>query len=474
MANYTLRPSIISLLCLITLLTSCTKKPTGSITVTTKSVTDVTENSAKTGGSVTCTGYAIGECGVCYGENSNPTVSDSFTKDHDGSGSFTSALSSLKSGTKYYVRAYAKTSSGIEYGSEKNFTTNKGYTINVFANPTAGGTVLGAGTYQQDQTCTVTAMAKSCYSFINWAENGSVVSSNASYTFTVTDSRTLVARFNSNSTGGSVPIGAIDGKFTINAAGDQVYFSKGNLQYIGSAATPYWKFADYQWEYFDDNSQHNNNPNIDRDLFGWGTSGYNHGAVAYQPWSMSTTYSDYYAYDSMTYNLYDSTGQADWGYNAISNGGNAANAWRTLTGDSNGEWYYIFHMRNTPSGIRYAKARVNNENGVILLPDNWNANYYRLNSTNTSGADYRNNIISASQWTTLEQRGAVFLPAAGRHFSGDDYEYGYYWSASCCDKISAYNVYFSVSTLTAGSGSGMNGHLYRDGRRSVRLVCPAD
>ena len=49
------------------------------------------------------------------------------------------------------------------------------------------------------------------------------------------------------------PIGAINGKFTINANGNQVYFSQGNLQYIGSAATPYWKFAEKQWDYLGDN-----------------------------------------------------------------------------------------------------------------------------------------------------------------------------------------------------------------------------
>ena len=45
------------------------------------------------------------------------------------------------------------------------------------------------------------------------------------------------------------PEGAINGLFTINEAGDQVYFSKGNLQYIGSADTPYWRFAENQWDY---------------------------------------------------------------------------------------------------------------------------------------------------------------------------------------------------------------------------------
>ncbi len=86
---------------------------------------------------------------------------------------------------------------------------------------------------------------------------------------------------------GNVPEGAINGLFTINANGDQVYFSQGNLQYIGSAATPYWKFADHQWDYIGD-AQTGTSEMLDRDLFGWGTSGYNHGAICYQPWSISS------------------------------------------------------------------------------------------------------------------------------------------------------------------------------------------
>ena len=69
------------------------------------------------------------------------------------------------------------------------------YTITVSANPTNGGSVTGGGTYNQGQSCTVTATANSGYSFTNWTENGSVVSTQASYTFTVTSNRTLVANF---------------------------------------------------------------------------------------------------------------------------------------------------------------------------------------------------------------------------------------------------------------------------------------
>jgi hypothetical protein len=69
------------------------------------------------------------------------------------------------------------------------------YTITVSANPSNGGIVAGGGTYQQGQSCTVTATANDGYTFTNWTENGNVVSTNASYSFTVTGDRVLVANF---------------------------------------------------------------------------------------------------------------------------------------------------------------------------------------------------------------------------------------------------------------------------------------
>ena len=329
------------------------------------------------------------------------------------------------------------------------------YTISVSASPTNGGSVSGGGTYNYGQSCTVTATANSGYSFTNWTENGSQVSTNSSYTFTVNSNRTLVAHFMANP---QAPTGAINGLFTINSNGDKVWFSQGNLQYRASTNT--WRFAANQYDYIG-----NDNSNISQtysgwiDLFGWGTSGYNHGAVCYQPWSTSQTNSDYYAYGSATYNLYNQTGQADWGYNAISNGGGGTNTWRTLTGGNDGEWYYVFNWRNTDSGIRYAKAQVNNVNGVILLPDNWSSNYYSLNNTNNASAIYNDNVISASTWTSsFEAHGAVFLPAACYRYgtSVNMGSSGNYWSASYGSSIGAYLVYFYNSNLNAGKADGRN------------------
>ena len=135
--------SYIMLLFSTLLLISCKKKPEGEITVTTMFVTDITMNSAKCGGTVSYSGgFTIGDCGVCYSTTSYPTVSDGFTVDHFGEGSFNSTIKNLESGTNYYVRAYARTSSGIKYGNQEIFIQKKmelGYTMVMTKRKAVGG-----------------------------------------------------------------------------------------------------------------------------------------------------------------------------------------------------------------------------------------------------------------------------------------------------------------------------------------------
>ena len=69
------------------------------------------------------------------------------------------------------------------------------WTITATAAPTNGGTITGAGTYEQGQTCTLTATPKTGASFVNWTEDGVEVSTEAQYAFTVTENRDLVAHF---------------------------------------------------------------------------------------------------------------------------------------------------------------------------------------------------------------------------------------------------------------------------------------
>ena len=55
-------------------------------------------------------------------------------------------------------------------------------------------------------------------------------------------------------------------------------------------------------------------------------------SFAYQPWSTSNNDNDYWAYGYWQNNLNSQNGQADWGYNVITNGGNTENSgWRMLS-----------------------------------------------------------------------------------------------------------------------------------------------
>ncbi|MBL0080204.1 MAG: T9SS type A sorting domain-containing protein [Bacteroidetes bacterium] len=104
-----------------------------------------------------------------------------------------------------------------------NFEKNR-FTVAVLSNNISIGTVTGNGTYGCDTIATVIATPTSCYNFTKWTENGSTVSTNANYSFTVNNNRTLTAifepkRFNiallANPTNGGTALGA--GNFPCNS-----------------------------------------------------------------------------------------------------------------------------------------------------------------------------------------------------------------------------------------------------------------
>ena len=67
--------------------------------------------------------------------------------------------------------------------------------VTVQANPTAGGSLSGAGTYENGVSVTVDAIANAGYTFVNWTEGENEVSQSSSYTFTVESDRNLTANF---------------------------------------------------------------------------------------------------------------------------------------------------------------------------------------------------------------------------------------------------------------------------------------
>jgi Divergent InlB B-repeat domain len=125
---------------------------------------------------------------------------------------------SSKSGTvatsaktiSFTVNSSAKNLMPNTYTGSINFTTSnqgntsrlatltvnpKQYTITVRASPSADGTVSGGGTFAEGSSHTVTAAPNGSHSFVHWTENGRVVSTSESYTFTLNGNVTLVAGF---------------------------------------------------------------------------------------------------------------------------------------------------------------------------------------------------------------------------------------------------------------------------------------
>ena len=241
---------------------------------------------------------------------------------------------------------------------------------------------------------------------------------------------------------------------------DLVYFAPGNLQY--NAASHLWRFAAHQYDRIGA-SNNNIGPNYNGwiDLFGWGTSGWNSGAVSYQPYDYSVIDDEYYPGGDFHNDLRDSFALADWGaYNPVSN---YAPGWgRTLTAN---EWLFMLYERDNAERLR-APATINGVAGLMLLPDNWILPSGI--SLNTRAFSYAVNTYSLAQWATLEQAGAVFLPAAGMRLGSRIYDVGqqgYYWSATHGDAERSGYVSFVASGIISGTATD-----YRSDGLSVRLV----
>lgn len=69
------------------------------------------------------------------------------------------------------------------------------YEITATANSDEWGTVAGGGTYEEGSTCTLTATPAEGYAFVNWTKDGEVVSTESTYSFTVTEAGDYIGNF---------------------------------------------------------------------------------------------------------------------------------------------------------------------------------------------------------------------------------------------------------------------------------------
>lgn len=69
------------------------------------------------------------------------------------------------------------------------------FAVVLSANPAAGGTTTGAGSFDAGTSVAVTARANTGYTFVDWTENGSRISTSTNIQFTLNGNRNLVANF---------------------------------------------------------------------------------------------------------------------------------------------------------------------------------------------------------------------------------------------------------------------------------------
>ena len=454
--------------------------------VTTKGVKFISQSQALGWGTVTddC-GEAVTQKGICWSLQASPRLNNSYDVDGAGMGDCYVQMKDLASKTHYYARAYAMNKYGISYANnEISFQTKGGDIVVKTLVPsdvtTSSAQLRGEVTLKDtyavfpyfligvtpltDITVAIwPAIIGNYTSNINTSFNQpfDVIVSDLDYETTYFVRAFVIDKLNNKNDTifGDVksfttnvssfePVGELNGSFSVGPD-QQVQFSPGNLQY--QASTNQWRFARQQWEFVG-----KNNKNLSStyhgwiDLFGWGTSSNNHGAVCYQPWSNSSSYSDYYAYGSADYNLNDQTGLADWGSNPIYWGDEVTEGWRTMTSS---EWNYLFNTRTTASGIRYAKSQLNIVNGttttpingIVVFPDEWIDNGL-VSKPNDPESSFTSNVISVSDWKDkYESKGAVFLPAAGRRsgtYYYQDTNEGCYWSATKYDYRVSHPYFF--------------------------------
>ena len=189
--------------------------------VSTNSASNVTYNSATSGGAISNpSSVAITECGVAYSSSNNsPTTANSKVSTTSCSGNFISNLTGLSQETLYYLRAYISSPLGTLYGETKSFTT--------FSPDSAGSDSSGTMTYvvsfnknNASATGTMTSQSISSgatvslktnsfslagYAFDGWATSatGPVVYANQA-SYNAVANITLYAKWTADSSGSTV------------------------------------------------------------------------------------------------------------------------------------------------------------------------------------------------------------------------------------------------------------------------------
>ena len=270
-----------------------------------------------------------------------------------------------------------------------------------------------SGQFEVEQQVVIHALPNDEFRFFRWNDNNR----ETSRTITVGElEATYSASFISSD--------LIPGLFTVNSSGKQVFFSKGNLWY--------GKFNGEDAATFHlESNQYESTPSTEKDR--------DETHISHFMWCKSASESVKLYYEEQgatgSDNLFTNASPTEPNENFAVNGHKGF--WRALSGGVNGEWKYLINNDNEcgqtiRSGKYMCGVKVcGRTNCLILLPDDWKW------GENGVGSGWFSEYSESTyvQWSTMENAGAVCLPAAGYRKRDDAFvlfvgNYGYYWSAS--------------------------------------------
>ncbi len=265
------------------------------------------------------------------------------------------------------------------------------------------------------------------------------------------------------------PVNAIRGLFTVNEAGTQVYFSRGNLRATGTAAsTPEsgwtWSFAEHQYDAV-------GNSGGNSAITGNGTVS---GNATIDLFALSSTQNYFGILAENTDDAHFFGAYMDWGILM-------GDGWRLLTRD---EWNYLCYGRPN-AAHKMGLGRIGNQYGLFLLPDVFTDPKTNSGTLSVGGAfiEYKpgakgedlNYYTVGGNWEAMEASGAVFMPNTFiRSYSGSiaNYHHGNYWTAmpNPSSDWQADFFYFEVSGNSYDNKLPVFNNIERSVGQAVRLV----
>ena len=144
----------------------------------------------------TSANQVIAQLSDANGSFNNPTELGRVTT--NTSGSITAQIPNVTVGNGYLIRVISTNYPLVGGNIQQVSIMPNAFTITASADPAGAGSVTGSGSYNQGETCTLTAIANTGYTFVNWTKDGIQVSTNATYSFTVTESASYIAHFSAN------------------------------------------------------------------------------------------------------------------------------------------------------------------------------------------------------------------------------------------------------------------------------------